>query len=304
MTTNNAAVAVTMVGGVRGIADDGQRSRLVHVFTLSVFRTGCCLTHQLGSSVAIEVIHHILCVVGTGTDVHTQVDTPQQFCILLRATSMPVYAIAVQIDIAGLSVLRVVLRIRGIPLHEDFVFAIAVDIANGTIVRRIGAVAACSRTAQVQLHKWLRPRHRDGRGVHSHTVHLLHHLISMTCISSGVGIARGISDISSHRRSVAQHVECHGIAVLRAQQSPAHKHARRLTWHHHKSATQRLHLTCRRRLRPAFCHTDTQGHQHGHHQSFQHSFLLSVGFWVQSYEKNLVFHSFHRNFAQRLKKHL
>ena len=277
MTTNDATVVVTMVGGVRGIADNGQRSRLVHVFTLSVLRTRSCLTHQLGSSVAIQVIHHVLCVVGTGADVHTQIYAPQQFSILLRSTSMPIYAIAVQIDIAGLSVLRVVLRIRRIPLHEDFVFAVAVDIANGTIVRRIGAVAASSRTAQVQLHKWLRPRHRDSRGIDCHAVHLFYHLISMTGIAARVGIARRISDIGSHRCSVAQHVECHGIAVFRAQQSPAHKHTRRLPWHHHKSATQRLHLTCRHRLSTAFCQAQTQHDEHSKQPFPKHiSFFLLI----------------------------
>ena len=190
---------------------------------------------------------------------------------------MPVYAIAIQIDIAGLSVLRVVLRIRGIPLHEDFVFAIAVDIANRTVVRRIGAVAACSRTAQVQLHKRLRPRHRDSRGIDSDAIHLLHHLISMTGIPSRVGIARGISDIRCHRSSVTQHIERYGIAVLRAQQPPAHKHARRLPWHHHKSATQRLHLTCRRRLRPAFCQVQTQHDEHSTQPFPKHiSFFLLI----------------------------
>ena len=98
---------------------------LIHIVTLSVLRPWSRLTHQFCASVAIKVINHELRVVGTGTNVHAEVDTPQ-----LAAVEF----VTVKKDIIGLVALRIVLRGRGVPLHEDLILTVAVYITHRTVI--------------------------------------------------------------------------------------------------------------------------------------------------------------------------
>ena len=49
---------------------------LIHVVTLAIYTAGSCLTHHFRFAITIIVINLELCVVCTGTNVFTKVNTP------------------------------------------------------------------------------------------------------------------------------------------------------------------------------------------------------------------------------------
>ena len=98
---------VAIVGGVVNLAYCGIRSRQSDKLSLTVGRAGSRLAYHLCLAVAIEVIHEELCVVGTGTYVPSEIDAPQTLASQL---------IAIQDDITRISVVRVVVGIRRVPL--------------------------------------------------------------------------------------------------------------------------------------------------------------------------------------------
>ena len=77
---------------------------------------------QLGLAVAVEVVDHELRVVRAGADVLPQVDAPQPPAVEL---------VRVQVDVAGAARLRVVLGVGGIPLEDELVLSVTVEIAAG-----------------------------------------------------------------------------------------------------------------------------------------------------------------------------
>ena len=72
-------------------------------------------------AVAVEVVYHELRVVGAGTDVKAEVDTPELCAVELIA-----------VDDAGgrAAAVGVVLAVRRIPLDEKLVLAVAIDITH------------------------------------------------------------------------------------------------------------------------------------------------------------------------------
>ena len=88
-TSGRRAPVLFIVGSLDSVVS----SRLIHVVACTVLGAGSRLAHHLSQTVAIEVIDHELRVVGTGTDVHAEVDAPQ-----LRTVEL----IAVDKDIVGL----------------------------------------------------------------------------------------------------------------------------------------------------------------------------------------------------------
>ena len=90
------------------------------------------LHHHLGTSVTVEVVDHELCVVCSCPDVTPQVDAPQ---------AASVEFVAVEQDVACIAVVCIVVCVRGVPLQDDLVFAIAIHIAYRAVV---GAVAVAA----------------------------------------------------------------------------------------------------------------------------------------------------------------
>ena len=76
------------------------------VTSCAIHRTRCCLADEFGMSVAVEVVDHELRVVGTGTDVFTQIDAPKFRAIQLKA---------VDDDITRIAVVGIVVGIRWVP---------------------------------------------------------------------------------------------------------------------------------------------------------------------------------------------
>ena len=83
---------------------------------------------------------------GTSSDVGTEVDAPH---------SGAVHLVAVNDDIRGFALLRVVLRVSRVPLHKELILAVTISIANGDVVGRVAAtvVSHCGvRLCQGNLH--------------------------------------------------------------------------------------------------------------------------------------------------------
>ena len=148
MSAVHASAAGNPRLGVVGSLDGGVVGGLVDIIALAVFRTGGCLAHHLGLAVAVEVIDHILCIVGTGTDVLPQVYAPEQLRrAIASGTVAPVHLVAVDDDIARDTVLRVVFRVGRIPFQEQFILSVAVHIAYAHVVGTVGVGSAAGAAA-------------------------------------------------------------------------------------------------------------------------------------------------------------
>ena len=187
---------------------------------------------------------------GTGANVHSEVDTPEQFGIHRVATCMPVDPIAVEIDIAGLAALRVVFGIRGIPLHENLVFAVAVDIAHRAVAGTIGGAVHGSGALQVDLHVGLCPGQRGEGGLDGLAIDFLHNLVAAFSPTACIRETGGSGEVAGDDFAIAQHVEGHRRVVLVAQQTPAHKYAGGLGRNGHKASAEFFHLAGGRDLCP------------------------------------------------------
>ena len=85
LSADNSSVAIPIEGRATDALDDIVSSGFVYIAVLAVFRTWARLAHQFCPSITIEVVYHILCVVGTRTDVAPQVDAPKQLSAQLVA---------------------------------------------------------------------------------------------------------------------------------------------------------------------------------------------------------------------------
>src|SRR5262249_9579607 len=94
---------------------------------------------HLGLPVSIEIVNLKLSVVSACANVSTEVDAPQP---------RPIELVSVEIDVARVAGLRIVLRVRGVPFENDLVFAVAVEIADATVVRAVGVILARQRHAR------------------------------------------------------------------------------------------------------------------------------------------------------------
>ena len=88
-------------------------------------RAGRGLDHDFGHAVAVEVIDQVLGIVRAGSDIGSQVDTPKL---------LSVQGVRVQQHIAGAAAKRIVLGIRGIPLEDDLVASVPVEVPDRTVV--------------------------------------------------------------------------------------------------------------------------------------------------------------------------
>ena len=81
--------------------------------------------HQLRLAVAVEVVDHERHVMGTAADVAAHVDTPEP---------LAVETIAVEEGRTGEAVVGIVVGVRGVPLQDDLVLPVAVDISDAGII--------------------------------------------------------------------------------------------------------------------------------------------------------------------------
>ena len=100
------------------------------------------LDGELGLAVAVVVEHLELRVVRTRADVAAEVDAPQPG---------PVQLVGVEVDVARVAGVGVVLGVGRVPLHDDLVLAVAVEIADAGVVRGVG----------VPLTRWCGPARWD-----------------------------------------------------------------------------------------------------------------------------------------------
>ena len=238
-TTQDMTARSAVVSCVACVLDGGHIAGLVHVGTCAVLAARGRLAHQLSLSVAVEVIHHILRVVGAGADVLTQIHAPQLLAVEL---------VAVDIHVARVAALAVVLGVARIPFHEQLILAVAINIANRAVVRSVAVVAACvrarCRAVQFQRHVERAPRTYFIRAVQLFAATLCHHLKAVGGCHPGQGLEGCAVDVLIKHLTVLQQVEHHVVGVG-AQQTPAGGTAAHTACggrNHHQSAVQFLHL--------------------------------------------------------------
>ena len=135
-----AVAEVLLVGCDTGdaVVDTG----FTHVCPASILGAWCGFDHKFCLSVAIEIIDEERGVMCTCTDVLSHVDAPK-----LLADLFAYDFVAVEEGVASVTRLGVVLRIGRIPLNNDLVFAISINIAHRTIVGSVGETTACRASA-------------------------------------------------------------------------------------------------------------------------------------------------------------
>ena len=122
-------------GGARvvdGVVSSGGRAGLEEIVR-SVLGARGRLAGYLGHAVAIEVVHHELRVVGAGTDVRTEIDSPHPRTVEL---------VPIEVGRPRVSLLRIVMGVRRIPLEYDLVLAVTVEISDAGIIRGFGIAGA------------------------------------------------------------------------------------------------------------------------------------------------------------------
>ena len=132
----DASALVTIVGVVVSLTDVSIVGSLGYITSCAVDGTWRRLADEFSMSVAVEVVDHELRVMGTGSDILTQIDAPKFRAIQLKA---------VDDDIASVAVVRVVVCIRRVPLQEQLVLSVTIHIAHRTVVRPVlvGASVGC-----------------------------------------------------------------------------------------------------------------------------------------------------------------
>ena len=100
MSTIDAACAGAMILRVVGGLDLLVGSSLIHVVAFTVFAAWGRLTYQFGLAVTVVIIHLELGIVGACSDIHAEVNAPEFGAVEL---------VAVDIDVIGLTTIRVVL---------------------------------------------------------------------------------------------------------------------------------------------------------------------------------------------------
>jgi hypothetical protein len=121
-------------------------------------RSGSRLQQHLALAVAVVVVGEHLRVVRPRADVHAEVDAIEQPAVGL---------VGVDVDVAGVADLRDVLRVRGIPLHDVLVLAVAVDVTDAHVVGGVGVGVALRRDTvggllQREVDVAVRPRSDGG----------------------------------------------------------------------------------------------------------------------------------------------
>ena len=101
---------------------------LRNITSCGIERARCCLAYKLSTSIEIEVIDKELGIVSPGTDITSEVNPPQ-----LRA----VEAVTVENDIACISVMGIIVGVRGVPFEYELIVPITVYIAYAAVIRRV-----------------------------------------------------------------------------------------------------------------------------------------------------------------------
>ena len=225
-----------MVG--RGVANDR---------TLAVDGSVARLAHQFGTSVAVEVVHHELGVVGARTDVPAEVDSPKTLAACRLAIGQ---LIGIEEGIVGEARLRIVLRVRRVPLQDDFQLSVAVQVGHRGIAGRIAHfatvhVAESHRSAYGNVE--IPRRSILGQDVCRLLPHLTIHdgahlVLGAPCrrVTVHEGSALSVAHMP-HPLAVAQDVELHVRRVL-TQIAPREQDAVRRSTDGHYSAVEPFHL--------------------------------------------------------------
>ena len=141
------------------------------VIAQTILRARAGAAHDLGFAVAVEIVNHEVHVMRAGTDIGAEINAPEP-----RAVQF----VAVQIRVTGEAALRIVLRVGGIPFDDDFVFTVAVHVADAAIIgvvsvraAGIGAVSgggfgAAGRRRERDVEILLRGRAGNKRVGHAH----------------------------------------------------------------------------------------------------------------------------------------
>ena len=93
--------------------------------TCTVLSTVSCLTSHFSLTVAVEVSNEELSIVSTCTDISSEVNSPK----LLSWK-----CVAVDVNIACVAVLWVILLVWRVPLYENFVCTVTVNVTNGAVI--------------------------------------------------------------------------------------------------------------------------------------------------------------------------
>ena len=170
--SGDVSVAVAKVLFVGCDASDGiVNAGVTHVCSCSILGAWCCLDNELCFPVAIHVVNQECRIMGSGTDILSHVDAPK-----LLADLFAYDFVAVEDCIAGITGLRVVLRIGRIPLDDDLVFAVSIDIAHRAVVGSIGEAAACG-AASIGAIEFDLPQGSFGKGLDAGQVFLKHTIL-------------------------------------------------------------------------------------------------------------------------------
>src|SRR5690606_19118623 len=173
---------------------------------------------DFGAPVAVVVIDLELGVVGPSADVDAQVDPPQEGAVEF---------VGVEEDRPGVAGLGVVLGVGGLPLQDDLVAAVAVEVADAGVVGLIGVGGAVDGAARgtLQRHVQVAVGEVEGGcgGAQFHAVDDRPHCVGGVGWGAGVKVGGGGGEGGGvDAGGSAVDVE-RDVAGVRAEQPPAHQ---------------------------------------------------------------------------------
>ncbi len=257
----------------RGVAKIGVRvsNYCAHAVNGPVGR----LAGDLGLPVAVKIVDLKLRVVSAGANVATEVDAPQP---------RPTELVSVEVDVARVAGLRIVLRVRGVPFDDDLVLAVAVEIADATVVRAVSVILARRRHARRRnlqgnaqvLPDWGVGSQRERRARRSleagddrtHGVSVRSSQVRAAVNEVGRAID-GRCVEKNGRSSAGRAVEIEGdVRRIGPQHAPAYENLRRRRADCHDAATEILH---QRRPGRRLPHASRRRHIGGHYAKVQNA---------------------------------
>ena len=172
------------------------------------------LADQLSLSVAIEIINHHLRGMVARTDVESQVD------VLLPQRSA-IHAISADDDRRSIAVLSAVTLVVGQPFQNQFIVAVAIQVAHRHIVRAVSSRGVSTldtgRTLHIEGGKHVVP----GNGLARFTCRR-HDAISIARLAVGIQITGNIRNGRSHLLAIAIHIEGQ-ILGIRSKRTPGNQ---------------------------------------------------------------------------------
>ena len=247
-----AAGIAVIVGIVEGRTHPAlPLGRAADVGSGGVERTGRAPAHDLGAAIPVEIVNHEIHVMRARADIHPEIDAPD------RSRRSGIEFVGVQVGVSGVAALGVVLGVGRIPLENELVFAVTIEIAHTAIVGGVGVGTAGIGAAGRDLQG-------DGEVLADRTV-----------CREGKGGARGLLDAAKHgadgvgvtdrkgggaigvigRRGQRRRVEFHGggtvgraveikcdASGIISEQTPANVDLGARGADRNHAATERLHL--------------------------------------------------------------